>query len=221
MRKSRQKSLNSGIKRRRKMKIIKTYVTMIMALFFIGSALDVAIFAQDKSQSEEDQKMMKMWMEYATPGENHKYLEYFTGQWNVNTKMWMKPGGEPEVSTGECTARMILGGRYLETTYTGMMMGMPFEGLSISGYDNFKKEFISIWLDNAGTGIYQTSGTLDMASKTRTETGLWDDIMTGKKSKVKWVTKVIDDNKYIFEMYGTDPMGKEFKSGEIVYTRKK
>jgi hypothetical protein len=203
------------------MKMIKTFVTILLVVFFTASALDVAIFAQEKPQSEEDQKMMKMWMEYATPGENHKYLNYFAGEWNVNTKMWMKPGGEPEVSTGTAKAKMILGGRYLEATYAGSMMGMPFEGLSITGYDNFKKEFVSIWLDNAGTGIYQTAGTLDKTSKTRTETGLWDDFMTGKKSKVKWVTKIIDDNKYMFEMFGTDPMGKEFKSGEIVYTRKK
>ena len=100
-------------------------------------------------------------------------------------------------------------------------MGMLFEGLSIAGYDNFKKEYVTMWIDNAGTGIYQTSGTVDKASKTRTETGLWDDIMTGGKSKVKWVTKVIDDNKYEFVMYSADPTGKEFKSGEIVYIRKK
>jgi hypothetical protein len=202
------------------MKMIKTMITVLLILFFTGSALQVALFAQ-QPQSEEEQKMMKMWMEYATPGENHKYLEYFVGDWEVNVKMWMTPGAEPEVSKGENKAKLILGGRYLESTYKGTMMGMPFEGLSITGYDNFKKEFVTLWLDTAGTGIYQTAGTLDKASKTRTETGLWDDIMTGGKTKVRWVTKVNDDNSYIFVMYGTDPTGKEFKSGEIVYTRKK
>jgi hypothetical protein len=181
----------------------------------------VAIFAQ-QPQSEEEQKMMKLWQKYAAPGENHKYLEYFVGDWEVNVKMWMNPGAEPEVSKGENTAKMILGGRFLKLYYKGTMMGMPFEGISITGYDNYKKEYVTMWLDNAGTGIYQTSGTLDKASKIRTETGLWDDFMTGGKSKVKWVTKIIDDNKYRFDMYGEDPKtGKEFKSGQIIYTRKK
>jgi hypothetical protein len=116
---------------------------------------------------------------------------------------------------------MILGGRFLKSHMKGTMMGMPFEGLSITGYDNFKKECVTMWIDNAGTGIYQTSGTMDKASKTRTETGLWDDLMTGGKIKVRWVTKIIDDNKYEFVMYSTDSTGKEFKSGEIIYIRKK
>lgn len=203
------------------MKIIKHLGFSLVVLVFVSLTLNVAIFGQQQPQSEEEQKMMKLWQEYATPGENHKYFEYFVGDWEVNVKMWMKPGAEPEVSKGGNTSKMILGGRFLKSYYTGTMMGMPFEGLSITGYDNFKKQYVTMWLDNAGTGIYQTSGTLDKASKTRTETGLWDDFMTGGKSKVRWTTKIIDDNKYIFEMYGPDPTGKEYKSGEIIYTRKK
>lgn len=203
------------------MKIIKHLGISLLVLVFVSLTLNVAVFAQ-QPQSEEEQKMMKKWMEYATPGENHKYFEYFVGDWEVNVKMWTQPGAEPEVSKGDNTAKMILGGRFLKSSYKGMMMGMPFEGLSITGYDNFKKEYVTMWIDNAGTGIYQTSGTLDKASKTRTETGLWDDFMTGGKSKVKWIIKIIDDNNYRFDMYGPDPKtGKEYKSGEIIYTRKK
>jgi hypothetical protein len=203
------------------MKMIKHLGFSLLVLVFVSLTLNV-VFAQQPPQSEEEQKMMKLWQEYATPGENHKYFEYFVGDWDVNVKAWMKPGAEPEVSKGDNTSKLILGGRFLKAYYKGTMMGMPFEGISITGYDNFKKEYVTMWIDNAGTGIYQTSGTLDKASKTRTETGLWDDFMTGGKSKVKWVTKIIDDNKYQFDMYGADPKtGKEFKSGQIIYTRKK
>jgi hypothetical protein len=203
------------------MRIIKHLGFNLLVLVFVSLALNVAILAQQQPQSEEEQKMMKLWMEYATPGENHKYFEYFEGDWDVTSKTRTKPGTEPEVSKGENTSKLILGGRFLKSHFTGTMMGIPFEGMSITGYDNFKKEFVSIWIDNAGTGIYQTSGSLDKASKTRTETGLWDDFMTGGKSKVKWVTKIIDDNQYQFDMYGPDSTGKEYKSGEITYTRKK
>jgi len=202
------------------MRIIKHLGLSLLVLFFVSAAVNVVILAQ-QPQSEEEQKMMKLWTEYATPGENHKFLEYFVGDWDVTAKTWMKPGAEPEVSKGENTSKMILGGRFLKSHMKGTMMGMPFEGLSITGYDNFKKECVTMWIDNAGTGIYQTSGTMDKASKTRTETGLWDDLMTGGKIKVRWVTKIIDDNKYEFVMYSTDSTGKEFKSGEIIYIRKK
>ncbi|MGD2087236.1 MAG: DUF1579 domain-containing protein [Candidatus Aminicenantes bacterium] len=203
------------------MKVIKNLSVGLLVLFFVSSALNVVVFAQ-QPQSEEEKEMMKKWMEYATPGENHKYLEYFVGTWETSAKMWMKPGAPPEVSKGVTKSKMMLGGRYLKSYLKGSMMGMPFEGIALTGYDNFKKKFVTIWFDSAGTGFYHASGSLDKTSKTRTETGLWDDIMTGGKSKVKMVTKIIDDNKYQFDMYGEDPKtGKEFKSGEIIYTRKK
>mgnify|MGYP001767101306 CR=1 FL=1 len=203
------------------MKAIKFLMVSLVVVFVVSLIPGQVLLAQQQSQSEQEQKMMKLWMENATPGENHKYFEYFTGDWEVTATMWMAPGAAPEVAKGDCKSEIILGGRFLKSYSTGSMMGMPYEGLSITAYDNFKKEFVTIWIDNAGTGIYQTSGTLDKATKTRTETGLWDDIMTGGKFKVRLTVKVIDDGKYIFEMYSTNPEGKEFKSGEIVYIRKK
>jgi hypothetical protein len=35
---------------------------------------------------------------------------------------------------------MIMGGRYLMGSYKGEMMGMPFEGYSMTGYDNAAKK---------------------------------------------------------------------------------
>ena len=42
------------------------------------------------------------------------------------------------------------------------------------------------------------------------------------KGPVKWraVTKIVDDNTQVFEMYGTDKTGKEEKMMEMTYTRK-
>ena len=204
------------------MRIIKRLGFSLLVLVFLSSALNVALLAQEKPQSEEEQKMMKLWQEYATPGDNHKFLEYFAGTWETHSTMWMSAGDKPMVSKGETKAKMIFGGRYLKAHYKGLMMGMPFEGLSLSGYDNFLKKFQTIWFDNAGTGFYKTSGTLDKTKKIKIETGLFDDFMSGGKSKVRWVTTIIDDNKYKFEMYAQDyKTGKEYKNGEIIYTRKK
>ena len=200
----------------------RKYIIMSLTVLFVFSGLNLALYSQEKPQSEEEQKMMKLWMEYATPGESHKYLEYFAGEWDTNSKIWMKPDAEPEVSSGLTTSKMILGGRYLKSHLNATMMGMPFEGISITGYDNFRKIFTTLWLDTFGTGFYTTSGTLDKDMKVRTETGMWDDIMTGGQMKVKWVTTIVDKDKYMFEMFDTDPKtGKERKSGEVVYTRKK
>ena len=40
---------------------------------------------------------------------------------------------------------------------------------------------------------------------------------------MKWrsVTRIVDDNTHMFEMYSTDKSGKEEKMMEITYTRKR
>ncbi len=201
------------------MKIIKRLSVNLLVMVFLVSCLGVALNAQE--MSKEDQEMMKKWQAYATPGDNHKYLDSFSGEWTAAGKSWMKPGAPPIVSKNEVKAKMIMGGRYHKSHFKGTMMGMPFEGIAVTGYDNFKKKFMSIFFDNMGTGFYKSSGTLDKSGKVRTETGLWDDFMTGAKTKIRLVTKSIDNDKFIFEMYGMGPDGKEFKSMELVYTRKK
>jgi hypothetical protein len=61
---------------------------------------------------------------------------------------------------------MILGGRYQQSTTKGSFNNMPFEGISLLGYDNAKKVFMNSWVDNMGTGILQMRGTWDPAGKT-------------------------------------------------------
>ena len=47
---------------------------------------------------------------------------------------------------------------------------MPFEGMGIVGYDNLLKKFVSVWIDNMGTGLMPGTGTYDAATKTYTYT---------------------------------------------------
>jgi hypothetical protein len=98
------------------------------------------------------------------------------------------------------------------------MMGMPFEGMGIDAYDNLAKEFVSIWIDNFGTGIMVMKGKYDEASKTFTFRGESIDPMTGQLIKYRSVSKWVDDNTTRFEMYG-ELSGKEEKMFEMVYTR--
>jgi hypothetical protein len=44
--------------------------------------------------------------------------------------------------------------------------------------------------------------------------------VTGKPMKVRTVTRIVDANKHVMEMFGPDRSGKEFKMMEIVYTKK-
>lgn len=191
--------------------------TLCLTILLLTAA---PVFAQQE-QTAEEKEMMEKWKAFATPGEYHKWMAKQAGEWDAKVTTWMKPGAPPEVSKAVAKSEMIMGGRYLHTKHTGTMMGMPFEGGSLSCYDNYKKHFESVWMDSMGTGFLMTKGNLDDTKKILTETGIYDDFMTGKKMEFKNVSTTIDDNSFKFEMFMKMPDGKMFKNMEIIYTRKK
>ncbi|UCH92864.1 MAG: DUF1579 family protein [Candidatus Aminicenantes bacterium] len=209
-----------------KMKIIKHVIVSLFALvlFFVNSVPGAAVFAeeQNKELSEEQQKVMKLWQKYTTPGENHKHLEYYIGDWESIQKIFPEPGAEPVIRKQEINVKSIFGGRFLKAHIKGKneIMGISPETIVITGYDNYKKEFFALSYGNMGTRYHITCGTLDKTGKIRTETGGFDDLITGKKIKVKAVTTIIDRDKYVYLLYQIDPSGNESRLMEITYTRK-
>lgn len=181
----------------------------------------ILIAAASRSVHAQTEAEMKSWMEYMTPGDVHKMMASWDGTWNGDVTMWMAPGTEPMKSTATATSKMAMGGRYQISEHTGSFNGMPFEGKSILAYDNIKKVFESIWIDNMGTGIMHISGPWDAATKTITLTGKSIDPTSGKEISVRETFRIIDDNTQVMEMFMPTPDGKEFKTMEIKMTRKK
>lgn len=122
-------------------------------------------------------------------------------------------------SEGTCEQTMVLGGRFLRQECTGTMMGKTFTGIGVIGYDNHAKKYISTWMDSMGTGIYLMEGTGSADGKTITQRGRYDDPVEGP-IKLRAVTRMVDTNREIFEMYGTGQNGQETRMMEITYTRK-
>ncbi|HKI78873.1 MAG TPA: DUF1579 domain-containing protein [Ignavibacteriaceae bacterium] len=182
-------------------------------LLILCAAMILPVYAQDM-----DPEMQKAWEEYMTPGWAHKMMASHTGEWKTVSTMWMDPAAPPIIMEGVAKSEMILGGRYLKSTHSGVMMGMPFEGMSLEGYDNAKKEFTSIWIDNLGTGTSVSTGTYDKKTNTITYIGNVYDPMQGKDVKIREIIKLVDKDKYTIEMYNY--MGdQEFKSMEIKFER--
>ncbi len=176
--------------------------------------------AEKPKMTAEQQAAMEAWMKVATPGEGHKALEPLIGSWNVETTMWEKPGNPPEKGAGVAEDSWVLGGRFVKEEFQGEFGGMKFQGLGYTGYDNYKKKYVGTWMDTMGTMMMTMIGTVDASGKVFTATSTIDDIMTGKPMKVREVTRIVDANKHVMEMFGPDPSGKEFKMMELVYTRK-
>jgi len=199
--------------------MFKAFMSTVLVFVVVVCAFGVSVFAQETKTDQ--QKAMDAYMKAMAPNENHAFLKSFAGQWNVTSTMWMQPGAPPSVSSSTCSAELILRGRYVMMKYQGAMMGQPFEGIQIIGYDNTQKKYNAFWIDNTGTSFYLTTGTRDAAGNTFNDTGLWPDPMTGGASKVRAVTKFIGPDEFTYELFMVGPDGKEFKSLENKAVRKK
>lgn len=192
----------------------KTQFIMKTIIFLLAILCSAASFLSAQTEQE-----MKAWQEYMTPGAPHQMLAAADGEWEAEVTMWMDPAAEPTKSTGSVTNKMILGGRYQYSTYTGNTMGMPFEGISITGYDNAEKVYVNTWIDNMGTGMMTLKGTWDETSKTIHLKGKMVDPMTGKEEDIRETFKFADNKTQVMEMFGTKD-GKEMKWMEITFKKK-
>ena len=161
---------------------------------------------------------MKQWQSYMTPGPEHEMLTNMVGEWEGDITMWMDPSQPPQNMKGTTKYESIMDGRYIVGKFSGTMMGMPFSGMDITGYDNALKVYMNVWIDNMGTGMMTTEGKFDKSTNTVTYKGKMV-IPTGSKVDVRQVLKIIDKDNSTFEMY-VDYGGGETKSMEIKYKRK-
>ena len=162
--------------------------------------------------------MMKAWMDYSTPGAMQKWLASQDGKWKGEMTSWDggKAGAKEEMTQEN---RMVMGGRYQESTVKGKMMGMDFEGHSLMGYDNAKKKFVCSWIDNMGTGIMMLEGSYNEAEKTLEMKGQMTDPASGKDTPVRQVYHMTDDKTQVMEMF-CEMNGKEAKTRESKRTKK-
>lgn len=162
--------------------------------------------------------MMKAWEKYATPGSEHADLAKMEGEWTTEMED-LTPGMGGEKSTGTSTAKMIMGGRILQEEFKGTTMGMPFEGMALTGYDNQLKQYWSTWIDSMGTGIMTSRGT---ASGDKMEmNGQMTCPMHDKPGTTHSVLTEMGPDKHVLNMTMTGPDGSMMGAMRITYTRKK
>lgn len=200
-------------------------IDRILSLTVAATLVSAASLAQDQTKapppSAEQQAMMEAFAKAATPGEPHKKMASKVGSWTFAGKFWMDPSKPPTENTGTAERTMLLGGRVMaEKVVSPSFMGQTFEGYGLSGYDNVTKEHWGTWSDNMGTGVMMSKGTCD-ATGNCTYTGEYVDPMTGKTKTSRMTMKDEGPDKEVHVMYDKGPDGKEYKSMELVYTRKK
>jgi len=176
--------------------------------------------AQRKEQKMDMEHTMEVYRKVGTPGAPHKQLASLAGHWTTRTRAWMEPGKPPVEGKGTCEQKMILDGHYLQQEYTGEMMGSPFTGINLIGYDNHVKKYVSTWIDSMSTAIYYFQGKASADGKTITQEASYDDPVRGPMA---WrsVTRIVNENTLEMEMFLTPKGGKEEKMMEMTVARAK
>ncbi len=200
------------------------YRVRLFALSIIMLVAVVALAQVDwaSMSPDEQQEMMQKWQELATPTAAHELLQPMVGNWKTTTSMWMAgPDGPPMISEGESVKTMALGGRWLQEDYSGTMMGQPFNGRGMTGYDNYKNMYINTWQDDMSTALTYATGMRHAETGVFTFHGLTDEPMLDVQDRAIKYTYVIESNdKHVFTMYDLHA-GDDFKVFEIVYERAK
>jgi cytochrome c5 len=195
--------------------------TGILALAAVALVATVALAAEEKKpeMTGEMTAEMKAYMDAATPGPVHKLLAEAVGMYDLNVKSWPAPGAPAMEEKGTATRKMTLGGRVLVEEVTSSMMGMPFTGHGMHGFDNVTGKHWSTWNDNMGTGLMVSEGTCDDKGAC-TFTGSWNDPIKKGPITARMTTRWTSATTQVFEMFAPGPDGKEMKMMEITYTKK-
>lgn len=172
--------------------------------------------AAPKPPSQEE--MMAMWHKAATPAEGHRRLEPTVGSFRTKTTFTMMPGEPSQTSEGVSEHRWVLGGRYVEQLYKGSSMGMPFEGIGFTGYDNVRKMHVGTWMDSFGTGFMHSVGVgRPKDNEMRYESESMEP--SGRRVFFESTVRIQDHDHHTYEMWTKAPNGKRYRMMLVEYTR--
>lgn len=180
--------------------------TTVAALLLSGAALA----QEDKKQHRE-----------VKPGKQHEALKYFEGTWDAKVRFEGDKGKEPMESKGTETSKFGAGDFWLMSKFEGEMMGKPFKGHGMMGYDLQKQKYIGVWVDSMQSNLFLSEGTADADYKSWTMVGTGYCDMEGKSITMKQVYQIKDKDSFTLHFFKPSPDGPDKEVGTITYTRRK
>jgi hypothetical protein len=194
-------------------------LAIALAVPAIALAADPKKDAAPPAMTAEQKAAMEAMARAGTPGDAHAQLAKMSGSYDLQIKSWEKPGGEAMVESGTATRNMALGGRVQVEMVKSKMMGQPFEGHGMHGYDNVTGKHWATWNDSMSTGVMVSEGDCDDKG-TCTLIGSWNDPITKARTTSRMTARWTDASTQVFEMHVPGPDGKEFKMMEITYKKR-
>jgi hypothetical protein len=192
----------------------------------LAVSLAAAAFAAEPAaqptgpSAAEQQAMMATYLAAGTPGPQHDWLAGQAGSYETTSQMWMAPGAPPMESKGTVERKVMLGKRVLTESFKGNVMGQAFEGYGMTGYDNVSGKYWTSWIDSMSTGTMTGTGDCDDKGACSFQVTT-NDALTKAAKLVRLASRWTSPTEEIFEMFETGPDGKEMKTMEITYRKKK
>ncbi|MET0892477.1 MAG: DUF1579 domain-containing protein [Pseudoxanthomonas sp.] len=192
-------------------------LSLAASALLLGSPLAAETAAPQ--MTPEMKAMMEAYQKAGTPGAEHKQLASMAGTYDLTVKSWHTPGAEPAIDAGTATRKLILGDRVLVEDVSSQMMGQPYAGQGLHGFDNVTGKYWSTWNDSMSTGLMVSEGSCD-AKLSCAYTGTYHDPVSKKPQTARMTTRWTDPSTEVFEMYAPGPDGKESKMMEITYKKR-
>lgn len=163
------------------------------------------------------------WMECCQSADEHKGLAWLLGDWETTQRMWMMgPGSEPSESKGTAEFHWFAENKWIESGWTGSMMGTPIQGRWMLGYDSFKERYVVSMVDSLNTALATAQGHVDKDAANLILWGTIDEPMTPEQDKmVKYVFRGWGADTWTFEVHDMMIGEVDTKVVEVEFRRKK
>lgn len=151
-----------------------------------GAFRSVLVWHDDDSSTEtcymvadgKETKCMEMVRKRATGGKTNAAPAAFTkpaaqelavlaesvGRWDATIRI-SAPGAPPAEEKGTETIVPMCDGKWYWSDFKGTMMGTPFDGHSLTGYEPKTKKYVAWWIDSGTARWSRTEGEYDAAKK--------------------------------------------------------
>jgi hypothetical protein len=178
-----------------------------------GLLLTTAATSQEQKGKPEAQQQDR-------PGAEHQALARLAGEYDTVSKFWVKPGDAPMESKGTAKITSILDGRFILEENTGTQFGQAYKGVRLVGYNNAAKQYEATWTYTMSTGMMSLTGTRKGEGQSIEWTANYTN-EKGQKQTLYVITRTVDGDRFVMELYGKTPDGKKGPSLETTYTRKR
>ena len=177
--------------------------------------------AERAGLAQDAASQMNRWLKASRPGEAHQRLDELEGRYDIRIRAWLtSPDQPPLQAEGKAEYRWLLGDRWLQQTLQSRLMGLPYEGLGMLGYDRIDGHYASYWQDSLSTATRSSFGQIDESSNRLVMRGTADDPATGAMDQpVRYEISLGEPSGHVFRAYDlTRPEGQQLAM-EITYTR--